>query len=235
MSYFSGLFGSLLGFIYGAVNSYGIAIILLTIIIKVLLLPLSISQIKQTKKMSIVQPKLKELQAKYKNDKEALNAKTLELYSQHKMNPLSGCLPILIQFPILIGLFGTLREPIIHVFNGDATLATQALNQGFLWMSDLSLPDMLGNIIPSLPGVVASLPGVLPIVAAITTYFQMASASSGAAQNDQMKMMATVMPIMILVMGRTMSGGLVLYWTISNVFQMFQQTLITKLIKEESN
>ena len=233
MSYFSGVFGSLLGFIYGAVGSYGIAIIFLTIIIKVLLLPLSISQIKQTKKMGLVQPKLKELQAKYKNDKEALNAKTLELYSEHKMNPLSGCLPLLIQFPILIGLFGTLREPIVHVFNGDAAMATQALSQGFLWMSDLSVPDMLGNVIPNLTGIIATLLGILPIVAAITTYFQMASASSGQ-QNDQMKMMATMMPIMILVMGRTMSGGLVLYWTVSNVFQMFQQLLITKLIKEES-
>ncbi|MGB3367596.1 MAG: YidC/Oxa1 family membrane protein insertase [Acidaminobacteraceae bacterium] len=233
MSYFSGVFGSLLGFIYGTVGSYGVAIILLTIIIKVLLLPLSISQIKQTKKMSLVQPKLKELQAKYKNDKEALNAKTLELYSEHKMNPLSGCLPLLIQFPILIGLFGTLREPITHVFNGDAAMATQALSQGFLWMSDLSVPDMLGNVIPSLSGIMATLPGILPIVAAITTYFQMASANSGQ-QNDQMKMMATMMPIMILVIGRTMSGGLVIYWTVSNVFQMFQQLLITKLIKEES-
>lgn len=234
MSYFSGLFGSLLGFIFGVVNSYGVAIILLTIIIKVLLLPLSISQIKQTKKMALVQPKLKELQAKYKGDKEALNAKTLELYSEHKMNPLSGCLPLLIQFPILIGLFGTLREPIKHVFNGNAAKATEALNQGFLWMSDLSVPDMIGNVIPNLPDMMLTLPGILPIVAAITTYFQMSSASAGTQQNDQMKMMATMMPIMILVMGRTMSGGLVLYWTVSNIFQMFQQLLITKLIKEET-
>lgn len=235
MSYFSGLFGTLLGFIFGIIKSYGVSIIILTFIIKILLLPLSISQIKQTKKMNAIQPKLKELQAKYKNDKEALNAKTLELYQEYKMNPLAGCLPMLIQLPILFGLFGTLREPLKFVFGGDQGLTAQALGQGFLWMSDLSLPDILGNIVPSLPAAINGLPGILPIVAAVTTYFQMTTASSGTQQNDQMKMMSMMMPIMILVMGRSMSGGLVLYWTVSNIFQMFQQVLINKLIKEESN
>lgn len=229
----SRVFGSLLGVIFNIVGDFGFSIIILTIIIKLILIPLSISQIKQTKKMGEIQPKLKALQDKYKNDKEALNKKTMELYAEHKMNPLSGCLPLLIQMPILFGLFGTLRNPELFVFAGDANLTAQALGQGFFWVSNLADPDLLGNVIKTSSGLIASLPGVLPIVSAVTTYIQMAT-QQGTQQNSQMKTMAMTMPIIILMMGRTLPGGLILYWTVSNIFQLVQQNLINKLTGEES-
>lgn len=199
----SKVFGTLLSVVFGVVGNYGVSIIILTIIIKTLLIPLSITQIKQTKKMSEIQPKLKELQTKYKNDKEALNAKTMELYSTHKMNPLSGCLPMLIQFPILIGLYTTLRNPMKFVFAGNEKLTADALSQGFLWISNLANPDVLSNVIHSSSTLVTSMPGILPILAAATTYLQMATMNNGSQQNSQMKTMATVMPFFILFMGRT--------------------------------
>lgn len=221
--------GNILSFIFDITNNYALSIIILTLLIKIVLFPLSISQIRSTKKMNDVQPKIKEIQAKYKNDKEQLNAKTMELYKENKINPLSGCLPLLIQLPILFGLFAVLRDPATYVFGGSVELATEVLSKGFLWVQDLSNPDLISNIWASGPPLIVGLPGVLPIISSVSTYFQMAS--SGTTQNSTTKTMAYTMPIMILWFGRSFAAGLMVYWTVSNLFQIAQQYIINNHFK----
>ncbi len=230
----AGTLGKLLGLIFSVVHSYGWSIVIFTIIVKVLLIPLSISQVKSTKAMSEIQPKVKELQERYKNDKETLNIKTMELYKQHSVNPLGGCLPLLIQLPILFGLFAVLREPATHVFGGNEALANAATGVQFLWMKNLAEPDLLSNVFSSGPAWLLTLPGILPFVSAASTYVQMNFMNTNpAAANSQMKVMNTVMPVLILVWGRTFAAGLLIYWTVSNFFQLAQQAVIMKLAKED--
>lgn len=221
--------GNILGFIFDITNNYALSIVVLTLLIKIILFPLSISQIRSTKKMNEIQPKIKELQNKYKNDKEQLNIKTMELYKENKINPLSGCLPLLIQLPILFGLFAVLRDPATYVFDGSAELAAEVLSKGFLWVKDLSEPDLISNIWATGPAFLIGLPGVLPIISSVSTYFQMAS--SGSTQNSTTKTMAYTMPLMILWFGRSFAAGLMVYWTVSNLFQMGQQYIINTRYK----
>lgn len=225
----STIFGKLLGLIYSIVTDYGLSIILFTLFVKLLLMPLSIAQINSTKNMSKIQPEIKKLQEKYKNDKETLNIKTMELYKEYKINPLAGCLPLLIQLPIIFGLFTTLREPVKYVFGGDAAAAAAALGKGFLWVSDLASPDYLGALFGINEGIIATLPGILPMLAALTTFLQMHASGSGTQDNQTMKSMMYMMPIMILFMGRTLASGLMLYWIVGNIFQIGQQYVQTHL------
>jgi len=225
----STIFGKLLGLIYSMVTDYGLSIILFTLFVKLLLMPLSIAQINSTKNMSKVQPEIKKLQEKYKNDKETLNVKTMELYKEYKINPLAGCLPLLIQLPIIFGLFAALRDPAQYVFGGDAAAATAALSKGFLWVSDLATPDFLGPMLGINEGIMAGLPGILPIIAALTTWLQMHASGSGTQDNPTMKSMVYTMPLMILFMGRTLASGLMLYWIVGNIFQIGQQYVQTHL------
>jgi len=228
LKFLAGPLGQLLGMIYSFVGHYAFSIIIFTVIIKLFLFPLTLKQLKSTKEMQVVQPKIKELQEKYKNDKETLNIKTMELYKEHKINPMSGCLPLLIQMPILFGLFAALREPLTYVFITPelASIGSQAIHAPFLWMPNLVDPDSLANIISG-SAIFTKLPGILPIVSAALTYVQMQSMNKGQTQqNSQMQMMNTMMPFMILWFGTQMSGGLVLYWSVSTLFQIAQQSMI---------
>ena len=123
------------------VGNFGISIIVVTILIKILLLPLTLKQDKSMKEMKKLQPELEKIKQKYANDKQMLNIKTMELYREHKVNPLGGCLPILIQLPILFALFGVLRNGIIPK------------DSSFLWMK-LVDPDPF-YILPVLNGAVS--------------------------------------------------------------------------------
>ncbi len=226
--------GSLLGGIYGFVNSYWLSIVIFTVVVKVVLLPLTLKQIHSTQEMTKIQPELQKLQNKYKNDKETLNIKIMELYKEHNVNPMAGCLPLLIQMPILFGLFGVLRNPLKYVFNGNEILTNQALVQGFLWIKDLSHPDSLGLLFTTGTAFIDTFPGLLPIIAAFTTYISMKLSSGTNAQaNQQMKMMQYMMPLMILWFGKSMSAGLMIYWIVSNLFQIGQQMVITKIMDKE--
>jgi YidC/Oxa1 family membrane protein insertase len=109
-----------------------------------------------------------------------------------------------------------------------------ALGRGFLWVADLSKPDLLGPLLGMSEGIMAAVPGILPIFAALTTYLQMATMGTKGQQNDQMKTMTMFMPVMILFMGKNFSAGLMIYWTVSNLFQMAQQHFINRLAKEEA-
>ena len=132
-------------------SAYAIAIIIATIIFRLALLPLTLKQTKSMKDMQAIQPKIKEIQQKYKNDKEKLNQKTMELYKEHNVNPFGGCLPLLIQFPIIIAFFSLLKEPYKFMFGGSpdniesikqaATHYYQNVNKGFLWVKDLGYAE----------------------------------------------------------------------------------------------
>lgn len=212
--------GSLLFFVYQFVNNYAMSIVIFTIIVKIILLPLSLHQLKQTKKMAEIQPKLKELQEKYKNDKEKLSIKQMELYKEEKINPVGGCLPMLIQLPILFGLFAVLRDPGKYVFINNPTALEKATSASFLWLPNLIDPD----------------PIILPVIAALTTYLSMTTASANQPQQQSMKTMNIVLPLMILWWGRSFPAGLTLYWVVSNIFQIAQQYFLPKVdkLKEES-
>lgn len=206
------LFGTILRAVYDFTGNYGVSIIIFTIITKLVMLPLTIKQTKSMKQMNEIQPKIKALQEKYKNDKEQLSKKTMELYQEYNVNPFAGCLPLLIQFPVIIGLFTALRNPGIYVFESQA--AYEAISKSFLWIPNLAEMD----------------PWILPILAAATTYLTTLTTSS----NDQnAKTMSYMMPVMIFafskgLIGPPMPAGVVLYWALSNFLQYVQQVLITK-------
>jgi len=197
-----------LDFLFIYTNNYGLAIIALTILIKLILLPLTYKQLQSMKKMQEIAPLQKRLQEKYKNNKEKLNQELMKLYREHKVNPAGGCLPLLIQFPFLIALFRLLN-------------AYDFGKAGFLWIADLGAPD--GTYI-------------LPVLAAATTYIssQMTTTTGNESQNK----MAIFMSLFIGWMSTRFPSGLTLYWVVSNLFQIGQQYLMTRTVavaKEESS
>lgn len=217
--------GWLLSMLYGLIGNYGITIIIFTIIVKCCLYPLYIKQTKSTARMSEIQPKMAALQRKYANDKETLNIKMAELYKEEKFNPMGGCLPMLIQMPIIMGLFALLRNPMAYM-QDDSMLF--AVHEQFLWFMDLSQPDKW----------------ILPILAGVATFIafslnqQQTDATGAAAQmGGMMKMMKYVFPIMIVWMGRSFPAGLAIYWALGQVMQIFfnlHLNSIRKKMKEDS-
>ncbi|WP_425061469.1 YidC/Oxa1 family membrane protein insertase [Sporomusa carbonis] len=175
--------------------SYGLAIILLTIAIKAILYPLTVKQVKSMKAMQEIQPKMKELQEKYKGNPEKLNKELAILYKEAGVNPLAGCLPLLVQMPFLISIFFAIRD--YHYVQQPPS---------FLWMTDLAQPDHTY---------------ILPVLSALTTYIQQKQTTSE--MNQQAKMMMVFMPLFIGYISLNFPGGLVLYWVVSNLFQIGQQ------------
>ena len=174
--------------------NYGVAIILMTIVIKILLYPLTVKQIKSMKAMQDLQPKMKELQEKFKDKPEKLQQEMAALYKNSGVNPLAGCLPLLAQMPILMGIFFAIRD---YSYIGDPT---------FFWLSNLSVADHIY---------------VLPILSAVTTYIQQKQTMND--ENPQTKMMMYFMPIFIGYISINFPSGLVLYWVVSNIAQIIQQ------------
>lgn len=182
-------------------GSFGLSIIIVTIMIRLLILPLMIKQTKSTKAMQVLQPELQALQKKYSSKdavtQQKLQQETMALFQKYNVNPLSGCFPILIQMPILIGFY--------HAISRTRVIA----DDSFLWFG-------LGNADP-----------ILAVLAGITTFAQQKLAMAGAAgQNPQMKMMLYMMPIMIMVFAFTFPSALSLYWVVGNIFGIAQTYFI---------
>lgn len=233
--------GSLLGYIVNFIGDYAIAIILFTIILKLVLLPISINQTKSTLRMSKVSPIVKKINEKYKNDKQKAQEKTMELYKKAKINPLAGCLPMIINMALLIAFFRVLLYPEVFIYVKGVPIVSDVLHGSFLWIKDLSNPDLLINIIPGIANIVpenisSMIPGIMPILTAIVTLFSFSSMTAGQpeqANNTMMKTMKYMMPVMFLFMGARYPASLMLYWTISSLFQMIQQPVIKKLVDKE--
>lgn len=183
-------------------GSYGMAIIILTVVIRVILFPFTITQMRTMRKMQELQPELKKLQEKYKKDPQRLNKETMELWRRERASPLSGCLPMLLQLPFLFALFRVLQG-----FN-------YAAQPGFLWLADLSLADTTY---------------ILPILAAVTTWWQnkIMTPSTGQGEPTQ-RVMGVAMPLMIGWMALRFASGLSLYWVVSNLLGILQQYLTVR-------
>lgn len=185
-------------------GSFGISIILVTILIRLIILPLMINQIKSTKAMQAIQPELEKLQKKYSSKDAAtqqkLQQETMALFKKYNINPLAGCFPILIQMPILVGFY--------HAIVRTRAIATDT----FLWF-DLGSPDPYF---------------ILPIIAGIATFIsqKISMARGTAAQNPSMTMMLWVMPAMIIFFAIKLPAALALYWVVGNIFSIVQQFII---------
>ena len=213
MNIISNALGHVLRIIFELVQNYGLSIILFTILVKVLLLPLTIKQTKSTKAMQDIQPKIQEIQTKYKDKPEKQQQEIMKIYTEAKINPLAGCLPLLIQMPILIALFSVLREPVTYgVFADQAQFASAAI--GFLWIKDLTTPDY-----------------ILAILSGATTFLMQTLMMPKDQQQGSMKIMTYVMSGMMLFWGFSFPAGLTLYWTVGNVFAIAQHYLIMNPLK----
>lgn len=228
MSIINDLLGNILRVMYDIVQNYGIAIILFTIFVKLLLLPLTIKQTKSTKAMQDIQPKLQEIQTKYKDKPEKQQQEIMKLYKEADINPMAGCLPLFIQMPILIGLFSVLREPWNYgIFESQA--AYQAADTSFLFLSNLTEAGNFATIFTT--GIsVENL--IMAILSGASAYImQMTMMSTDPKQQETMKTMTYVMTAMSFVWGYTFPAGLALYWVVSNVFSIAQYYLVVSPLK----
>ncbi len=196
------IIGRLLAVIYSLVNNYGLSVILLTLLVRLVLLPLYAKQNKYSAAMAELQPKINEIQERYAADKATMNEKLNDVYAEANVSPLSGCLPLLIQMPIILGLFALLRNPLLYV-GGINPAMISAVHESFLWIPDLCQPDAW----------------ILPLIAGISTYFTTAQTPD---TGGSMKMMTYFFPVMIFLFGKSYAAALALYWAVGNLFSMVQ-------------
>lgn len=177
-------------------GQYGLSILVVTIIIRLIILPLTLKQYKSSKRMQDLQPEMKKLKEKYKDDAKKQQEETMKLFQQNGVNPLAGCFPIIVQMPILIALYqAIMRNDHIR-------------EHTFLWLN-LGSPDHLY---------------ILPLIAAATTFVQQKFMSSQ--MNQQMKSLLFIFPVMIFVMSMNFAAALPLYWIYGNIFTIVQSYFI---------
>ena len=199
------------------IPNYGVAIILLTILVRLVFWPLTHKSTVGMKKMQELQPKMKEIQAKFKDNPQRMQQETWALYREANVNPLSSCLPMLIQIPVFIALFNVLRS------------AVELRYAPFLWIADLSEPEGLFASWFPFGGL-----NILPVLMAVTTALQSAfTPSTGDA--SQKKMMMIFMPAMMLVMFYSFPSALSLYWFLSNIFSIAQMAIIRRQTAKEQS
>ncbi len=201
------------------VPSFGIAIIIFTIIVRLILFPLSVTSLRSSRRMQLLSPRLKELQKQHKGDRQAMAQAQMELYKVHGVNPLMGCLPQLAQLPVLFALYWA----IIGVTRDSANL-----EMAFLWISDLAQPDVW---LP--PGIELpfGLPGVFALTAGATQWVVQRMMMNRMTTDPQQQMIQNVMqfmPIMIVFFAMQFPAGLALYWVVSNIFSVGQQWFIMR-------
>jgi YidC/Oxa1 family membrane protein insertase len=226
-------FGAVLAFFYALIPNLGVAIILLTITVMILLFPLTAKSARSMLAMQRLQPEMKKLQAKYKGDRQKLNEEMMKLYQEHKVNPLGGCLPLLVQMPVFFALFHVLR----HI--GSTTPKGSALNTAFLAAEkaghgleflgmDLSLQatDNHADLISALPYYI--LVGLVFLTGFMQSRQSQRNAPPG--QNPQMQMITKVLPIAFGAFSLFFPAGLVLYFLVSNLWRLGQQELIMRKI-----
>lgn len=191
--------------------NYGIAILLLTLVIKLIFYPLTHKQFKSMEEMKKVQPQLKAIQKKHKDNPKKLQQEMINLYKTNNVNPFSGCLPMLVQLPIFFAVFYTIKS---DTFN--ALLTQPGANAGFLpfWITNLSAPDPIY---------------LLPILVGLSTWW---SQKLMVTDPNQQKIMA-FMPIMMTVICFKMPAGVLLYWASSQIISTVQQLSITKKLSTQ--
>ncbi len=207
--FFAPLLLTLLDWFHGFLGNWGWAIIVTTLLLKTVTLPLTLSAAKSSKRMAKIQPRLKELNEKYADNPQKKQKATLELFKEAKVNPVGGCLPILITMPFFIGFFAMLQS------SSDLRFAE------WFWIKDLASPDTVAHIY--------GFPlNIMPLLMGITSIVQMQLMPTPSMDNAQAKMMK-FMPIMFVVFCYGFGSGLALYWTISNLFTIGQQLIINRM------
>ncbi len=204
---------SIMAYFYSLTGNYGLSLILLTLLIKLVTWPLTQKQLESTKKMQALEPERKKLQEKYKNNKEKMNQALMELWKENKVNPAAGCVPLLIQFPVLIAMFQMLRDPV------RVAAAIPDFSPMFLGI-DITL------IVSELPMAVAA--GAV-IITGGTTFLQQYLTMSGTDKN--MKMMLYIMPLMLAYFSYTFPAGLVLYWALNSILSVAHHYIIPPVQK----
>jgi YidC/Oxa1 family membrane protein insertase len=257
---FHGLFGliaqaivklhNLTGPVFGRNSgaSWALAIVLLTILVRGLMYPLFVKQIKTQRAMTALQPKIKELQAKHKGDKETLNQEMMKLYKEHNANPFAGCLPVLLQMPIFISLFQVLKQLEPKLGAGGALTFPEKFGVSRATAESLGRAKIFGAPIAagfkSTSGLLRALnasPGPVKVVAlvlilsmTVTTFItskQMmagSSTSTDSSQASQQKILLYVMPLFLAVFGFQVAIGVLIYWTTTNLFSMVQQAVVVR-------
>jgi YidC/Oxa1 family membrane protein insertase len=191
-------------------QNYGVAIILLTLLVRLVTWPLTNKQLQSARSMQALQPEIKKIQEKYKNDKEKLNQETMALWQKNKVNPAAGCLPLLIQFPFLIAIFRLLQDPellkgIENVYFLGINM-TVALVQNGVWQTN--------------PGYY-----ILVALSGLTTFYQQKIMMTDKSQQTMM----IVMPLMLLFFSIRFPAGLVMYWVVNNILSAGHHILLSKM------
>ncbi|HEV2748523.1 MAG TPA: membrane protein insertase YidC [Allosphingosinicella sp.] len=205
---------ALLNWLFAAIGNFGVAIICLTLIVRALMFPIAQRQFKSMAAMRVVQPKMKAIQERYKDDKPRMQQEMLKLYQEEKVNPMAGCLPILLQIPIFYALYKVLM------------LAVEMRHEPFaLWIRDLSAPDPLTPVnlfgyLPFTPPSFLAL-GILPILLGITMWLQFRL--NPAPMDPVQKQVFSIMPWVFMFIMAPFAAGLQLYWTVSNILTIAQQ------------
>ncbi len=207
----------LLSFMYGIhkfVPNWGWSIVIMTICIKLLFWPLSAKASRSQKRMAKIQEPMKELKEKHKDSPQKFQKEMLLLFKKHKVNPVAGCLPMLIQMPIFVGLFYMLRT------------ASELRHESFLWVNDLSMPDTLAHV--------GGFPiNLLPLIMGVSMFFQMSMAPVSPTADPAQQKIFKFLPFIFLIFLYNFSSGLVLYWTVQNFLTILQQKVINHLPDEE--
>jgi YidC/Oxa1 family membrane protein insertase len=237
-------FGAILAFFYGIIPNLGVAIILLTVVVMLCLFPLTAKQAKAMMHMQRAQPEIKKLQAKYKHDRQKLNEEVMKFYQENKINPLAGCLPLLVQMPIFLALFQVMRDPYKHIpkssdlYAAFCTAGNRVYEQCNRPKLGLPTPqeflgmDLSQHATGVSGGFLDALPYFLLVGAVIVTAFLQSRQSRRNAPNmtSQMAMVTTVLPIAFGLFSLQFPAGLVLYFLVSNLWRLGQQELIMRKI-----
>ncbi|MEM9016276.1 MAG: membrane protein insertase YidC [Verrucomicrobiota bacterium] len=201
-------------FLKGFVGNFGLAIILITLIIRILIWPVYAKSARSMKRMSKLSPMMKEVREKYEDDPQKMNEEMMKLYRTYNINPLGGCLPMFIQLPVFLAFYRMLWS------------AVEVRHESFLWVDDLSMPDTLFTI----PGL--GIPfNLLPILMGITSFIQIAITPKTGDKTQQFVFM--LMPFIFLVICYNFAAALSLYWTGSNAFSILQTWLMNKMPEPE--
>ncbi|MBU1727562.1 MAG: membrane protein insertase YidC [Candidatus Omnitrophica bacterium] len=208
-----------LDLLYKVFHNWGVAIIALSVLVYFLLYPLTLKQMRSMKAMQAVQPKVEEIRRLYKDNPQRLNKEIMALYKEHKVNPLGGCLPMLLQMPIFFALYQALIR----------SVALRGAN--FLWIKDLSEPDRLFTLpfsIPILGNEVNILPLIMTLGMFVQQKFSMQTSSSASSSAEQQKIMMIAMPLMFGFIFYKMPSGLVLYWFVNSMLMLVYQIRISR-------
>ncbi|PIP67884.1 MAG: hypothetical protein CO035_02390 [Candidatus Omnitrophica bacterium CG_4_9_14_0_2_um_filter_42_8] len=208
---------SILQFFYSVFHNYGVAILLLTVCMNLCLYPLTLKSLKSMQKLQELQPHIEKIRQENKDNPTRLNKEIMELYKRYSVNPMSGCLPMILQMPVFIALYNTLSRSV------------ELKNAPFLWIKDLSMPDAffrMGSSIPLLGDSINLLP--ILMIGAMILQQKISQSTTGSSQSEQQKLMSNIMPVMFGFIFYSLPSGLVLYWLTSTLVTSTMQFFMFK-------